>query len=642
VLASAAPPQPTSADRIVHLEAELARTQQTLAQVTAERDKLRRAYEQLLEQLELLRRRIFVAKAERIDSTQLEMEFAQTRAKLDALIKQLQEGTSPTGELDMPPSHALGADGATPPPARPRPKPTGRRDLAEEDLPEERVQITDPALEGHARRIGFESSSRLMYRRGGMIRFVVQRAKYAPHGQAQAVAGQPSVQATPDRPPGADTQPRPAAPAHPDVSGSAQTEAAPRGEPRSVTRIEGTAVESDGAADGPAPAFKVLTVRKPKELVERGILAASMIAHVLVSKYRWGLPFHRQARMYAEQGARIDDGTMCRYAEHVGATLGCIVDAMAKEAKERAFCLSTDATGVCIRPEPLATRARQACRKGHFFVVLADQDHVFFEFQARHTSAVACEMFRGFSGYIQADAHAIYDAVFRGEARSCDDDPPPQEVGCWSHCRRRVWEAAVVAKDPAAREALLRIGKLFDLEEPWAKLAPAQRHALRQRLLRPLVDDFFAWAAFQHARVKGVRGLVASAFGYAVRQETALRRFLEDGRLPMTNNHSERALRPIAAGRRVWLFFGSDDHASAAANLFSLIASCELHRLDPEAYLTDIIHVLPYWPRDRYLELAPKYWLATRARIPSKQLAVEICDITVPPALPTEKQSSPH
>jgi transposase len=94
----------------------------------------------------------------------------------------------------------------------------------------------------------------------------------------------------------------------------------------------------------------------------------------------------------------------------------------------------------------------------------------------------------------------------------------------------------------------------------------------------------------------------------------------------------------LAVGRKAWLFFGSDDHANAAANLFSLIASCELHGLDPEAYLLDIIHVLPYWPRGRYLELAPKYWTATRARIPEKELAVEIGDITVPPPLPPQEQ----
>jgi transposase len=569
VLQSATLDRQQLVERVAHLEAALAGTQTTLARVTAERDKLRRAYEQLKEQVELLRRRIYIAKAERVDVTQLEMEFAETRAKLDALAKQLDDDAALPAATD-----GAESDPADPPPsAKTRSKPTGRRNLADEDLPEERVEIRDPAFEGHEP-ISFEESYKLKYRRAGHVRLVVARAIY----QTERAAEQ----------------------------------------------------DAEGAQS------VLITTRMPRELFPRGLLAPSMIAHVLVQKYRWGLPFHRQARMSEAEGFRLDDGTMCRYAEDAGATLGCIVEAMAKEAKATAFCLSTDATGVCIQPEP--GRQRQACRKGHFFVVLADQDHVFFEFQAKHTSAAVCEMFRGFSGYIQADAHAIYDAVFRGEARIGPDDETPLEVGCWAHCRRKAWEAAVVAKDAAAREALLRMCKLFDLEEQWAALAPAQRHARRQLVSRPLVDDFFAWVREQYARVKDTRGLVATAFGYAVRQETALRRFLDDGRLPMTNNHSERALRGIAAGRRVWLFFGSDDHASAAANLFSLIASCELHRLDPETYLAEIIHVLPFWPRDRYLELAPKYWAATRARIPAAQLAVEIGDITVPPLLPSPEQ----
>jgi hypothetical protein len=449
-------------------------------------------------------------------------------------------------------------------------------------MPEERIEIFDPALEGKAERIGFEESFRLGYRRASAVRLVVARATY---------------------------------------------------------KVEQPIASEDAKSD--EPVFDLVTVTKPKELVERGLLAPSMIASLLVRKYRWGLPFHRQSRMLAADGVKLDDGTMCRYAEDIGATLGCIVDACAKEAREKAFCLSTDATGVCIQPERLASRQRQACRKGHFFVVLADRDHVFFEYQPKHTSAAVCEMFRGFGGYIQADAHVIYDAIFRGEARAHDGDKPPLEVGCWSHCRRKFWEAGVVAKGPVAREALLRMHRLFDLEEQWAPLAPAQRHARRQLVLRPIVDDFFAWAQVQYARVKDTRGLVATAFGYAVRQQAALRRFLDDGRLPMTNNHSERALRGIAVGRRAWLFFGSDDHAGAAANLFSLIASCELHRLDPETYLAEIIHVLPYWPRDRYLELAPKYWAATRARIPAAELAVEIGHITVPPPLPPQEQPAP-
>ena len=95
---------------------------------------------------------------------------------------------------------------------------------------------------------------------------------------------------------------------------------------------------------------------------------------------------------------------------------------------------------------------------------------------------------------------------------------------------------------------------------------------------------------------------------------------------------SARALRPIAAGRKAWLFCGSDDHASAAANLFSLIASCRLHGLEPEAYLRDVIRVLPYWPRERYLDLSPLRWRATRAALDPAALAAENGPIAVPPA----------
>jgi hypothetical protein len=143
----------------------------------------------------------------------------------------------------------------------------------------------------------------------------------------------------------------------------------------------------------------------PKEIVRRGLLAPSMIAHVLAQKFMMGVPFYRQEKQFSQIGCPIDRGTMSRYAEEVGATLGSIVLAMSKDAKKNAFCLSTDATGVSIQLGPLQERERGPCRKGHFFIVLADREHVFFEYQAKHTSAAVCEMFRGYQGYLQADAH---------------------------------------------------------------------------------------------------------------------------------------------------------------------------------------------------------------------------------------------
>ena len=219
--------------------------------------------------------------------------------------------------------------------------------------------------------------------------------------------------------------------------------------------------------------------------------------------------------------------------------------------------------------------------------------------------------------------------------------PPGGEVGCWAHARRKFFDAATIAKDAAPREALVRIRRLFELEASWATLVRSQRHAFRQRVSRPMLDGFFAWAHGIFATAKGVRGLVATAFGYAVRQEAPLRRFLDDGRLPMTNNHSERCLRPICAGRHAWLFFGSDDHASAAANLFSLIASCKLHDLDAETYLAEMIRIVPLWPGARYLELVPKYWAKTRARLLPSELVHELGPITVPPPLPADEKPPP-
>ncbi len=181
--------------RVAQLEAALSSTQTaltstqtTLAQVTAERDKLRRAYEQLKEQLELLRRRIFQAKAERVDVTQLEIEFAQVKKEVDSLAIRMGDAAVQQREDGDPPD---------PPPTGTRPKPTGRRNLAAEEMPEERVEIFDPALEGVAERIGFEESCKLSYRRGSRIRIVVARARYRSTSTSDRPDEEPMIRSSP-------------------------------------------------------------------------------------------------------------------------------------------------------------------------------------------------------------------------------------------------------------------------------------------------------------------------------------------------------------------------------------------------------------------------------------------------------------
>jgi transposase len=573
---------------VCRMQGELVATTNKLAAITSERDNLRKAYRQLMEQFELLKRRLFIAKAERIDATQLELEFELTKKKLDALAQQLGADAATSDSTDRP--DAAGSRPSGKPPAKPKKPGKGRRNLADrDDLPQRRIEIRDAEFEkGGGTFIGWELSYKLGYQRPEAVRVVLARAKY--------------------KTPSADGESKPL----PD---------------------DATVIEQDGKR------FTIVTAPLPPLLIRRGLLAPSMLAHVIVQKFRFGMPFFRQEEQLEADGIELDRGTMARSVEEVGACLGAIVLACVDDARKHAFCLSTDATGVAIRPEPLPDGRRQPCRKGHFFVVLADKKHVFFEFQPKHTSAAVCEMFRGFSGYIQADAHTIYDALFRGDAVD-DGNAPPIEVACWSHARRRLWEAAV-SGFAVGREGLLRVRKLYELDQAWSKLPPSARLQNRKVLLAPFVDEFFAWVHAQNDLSTQERGLVSKALGYAIRQELALRRFLDDGRLRMDNNSSENALRIVATGRKAWLFFGSDDHAEAAANLYSLIASCKLHRIDPEHYLAEVIRVMPYWPRARYLELAPAYWAQTRARLDPLEIEAELGFVTVPPVLlDTAEQSS--
>jgi transposase len=163
------------------------------------------------------------------------------------------------------------------------------------------------------------------------------------------------------------------------------------------------------------------------------------------------------------------------------------------------------------------------------------------------------------------------------------------------------------------------------------KLPPAKRKLLRDEHVRPLIDGFFDWVRATRHSTQG-RSLATKALGYAFNQENELRRVLDDGRLPLDNTRSERSLRKIVVGRKNWMFYGSDTHAESAAAVFSLIASCRLHRIDPEQYLDELLRVLPYWPEDRYLELAANRWQNTRSKLRADDLDAPLCSFTIPAA----------
>jgi hypothetical protein len=636
-------------DRVATLEAELAATKLRADELMAERDRLREAYRHLELQLELQRRRLFVAKAERIDTKQLELEFAATLAKLNKIAEQL-----PKDVLEK-----LGSPGGT---KKPKRKPTGRRDLRDVDLPEERIVIVDPACEGTAVQIDTEETCQIMWRRGGLVRVVTVRIKYCSVPSSPA-----SDLATPvldDAPPVPDdTTPAfdEAAPA-PDETVGVLDETVPAlgtaasGLDVAVDPVPATTAVAVDAAEPvldtvtsqPAEVSTkmIVTAPVPPQVLNRSIATASLLAHIASDKFCDGLPLHRQEDRFARLGVRIDRGSMSRWLEDLGMIMGSsLVKAMRDDAFATAFCISTDATGILVQPIRTADKQRRACCRGHYFVQIADDDHIFFEYTPKETSAAVGEMFRGYSGYIQADAKSVYDFLFRSPKQRVPLDDQAvdlavrHELGCWSHVRTKFWEAAIT-KDVVAREGLARIARIFELDRAWRHRPHAEIKSLRDEHLRPHVDAFFVWVAVEYDKVKGQRGFLRTALGYAQRQRGPLTRFFDDGRLRLDNNASERALRKIAVGRKAWLFVGSDDHAQAAGNLMTLIASARLHGLDPEVYLRDVFRVFPFWPRDRYLELAPKYWLATRARLNAAELKAELGPLTVPARASSEQPAA--
>lgn len=562
--------------RIAQLEAallaECTRANSERARADAlekERDALRASHHRLRLELELLRKRMFESKAERVNTAQLKLEFAEKLRALDEVAQTLNLIGPVAGE-EVP---AGGGESK-----RAAGKSRGRRNLSQLPLEEKRIEIVDPVFdklveEGKAERIGHEESYKLAWQRGGMRRLVIAKVKY-----------------------------------------------------RTV------AVDENGDA-------ALATASAPSELIWRCLAAPSLLAHLVVTKFCEGMPLFRIEKRFERDGVSLDRGTMSRWMEDIGATFGgSVIAAMREEAMRTAFCIATDATNVAVQPIPAEDGHRRPCHRGYYFVLIADRDAAFFEYIPRETSVAVEEMFKGFSGYIQADAKNVYDVLFEPP----EEEPPDGaevrlEIACWSHARRHFWEATV-AKSVVAREGLARISRIFELDAAWVNHTPEERKRLRDAHLAPHLAAFFAWAAVEFEGVRNQRGLLRSALGYVLRQQEALSRFLEDGRLVLDNNRSERALRNIAIGRKAWLFMGSDDHAVSAGHLFSLITSARMHRLEPEAYIRDLIRVLPHWPRNRYLELSPKYWLATRAKLVMSEIEAEVGHLTIPPPVAPPEQ----
>jgi len=358
-----------------------------------------------------------------------------------------------------------------------------------------------------------------------------------------------------------------------------------------------TCRDCDGITETPAPSHPI----------PRGFAGPHLLASVLVSKFMLHQPLNRQSDTFAREGIAIDTSTL---ADRVGAcavALAPIVEAIRHHvlAAER---IHADDTTVPVL-------AKGKTDTGRLWTYVRD-DRPFggagppaaaFHYSRSRSGEHPREHLSTYSGIMQADAYAGYNDLYDGRRRPA----PVIEAACWSHGRRKLFDIAKLTKAPIAVEAVRRIDEIFAIERTILGKTPTERVAVRQDLSKPLVIALETFLRDKRALLS-TKSETAKAISYSLNHWPAFTRFLDDGRICLSNNAAERALRGIAIGRRNWTFCGSDAGGIRAAAIYTLIETAKLNDVDPQAWLADVLARLPDHPTKRIGELLPWAWKASR------------------------------
>jgi transposase len=353
----------------------------------------------------------------------------------------------------------------------------------------------------------------------------------------------------------------------------------------------------------------------PELPIPRGMVDASFLAHIIIAKFCDHLPLYRQAEIYARSGLDIDRSQLAEWLGHVAWLLQPLVELIAAHVMAGRIIHADDTPVDVLAPGTGKTKT------GRLWVYLRDErahagtasPAVLYRYTPDRKGEHCRQELTDFTGWLHADGYAGFGRLYEiAGARSANAhlvQGPPRvaEVGCWSHVRRGFFDEWSEHKSALAKEALDRIGVLFDIERPIAGSPPDIRRAVRQRAARPRIDELAVWLDAQLAKIPGKSDL-AAAIRYARSRWTALTRYLDDGQLEISNNAAENKIRPAALGRKNWLFCGSDAGGERAASFYTLTGTARMNDVEPEAWLTDVIARIGSHPINRLEELLPWNW----------------------------------
>ena len=355
----------------------------------------------------------------------------------------------------------------------------------------------------------------------------------------------------------------------------------------------------------------------PFHAIPRGWAGPSLIAMVAFEKFGQHQPLNRLSERFAREGVELSLSTLADLVGHATVALEPLHALIAQHVRAADRLHGDDTTvPLLARGGTLTARLWTYVRDDRPFAGGAPPAALFFFSRDREKTHPNRHL-GGWQGILQADAYGGYNDLYR-----TDRAPGPVTSAlCWSHARRKFFELADIAGNvrkgrpaheisPVALEAVKRIDALFDIERGLGGLTAEARLEARQRLSRPLVDDLHGWLLAERARMSK-HNPVAKAINYMFEKEgrwAAFTRFLEDGRICLTNNAAERSLRGAALGRKSWLFAGSERGGHRAAFMYSLIVTAKLNDIDPQAWLADVLARMPNMPVSRLPDLLPWNW----------------------------------
>ena len=297
-------------------------------------------------------------------------------------------------------------------------------------------------------------------------------------------------------------------------------------------------------------------------------------------------------------GIALSRSTLAGWVGACGVALQPLVDALATHLLGHSV-LHADETPVAVLSPGLGRTHRAylwAYRNGSHSATPA----VVFDFQMSRAGKHAQQFLEGYQGALMVDDYAGYKALFAAGSVT--------ELACLAHVRRKFFELHAANKSLVAAEALAAIGQLYQIERQAAGLSASARQTLRMNEAKPVLDAWHVWLIETRRKVPDSSG-TAKAIDYALRRFPALMRYLDDGTYPIDNNPVENAIRPVALGRKNWLFAGTESAGRRAAAILSLIESAKLNGHDPFAYLKDVLTRLPTHPYRRLGELLPFNWM---------------------------------